>query len=63
MGPAHCYAWLHYKSDLGLVHMESQVPSPIHVSKSRHGGKVPTFELQEIIKIWLIIVKFGSQLF
>ena len=28
--------------------------------KSQHGGKVPTFELQGIIKIWLIIIKLGS---
>ena len=38
----------------------SQVPSPTHVSKSQHGGKVPTFEPQETIKIWLIIIKVGS---
>ena len=25
----------------GPVHMGSQVPSPTHVSKSQHGGKVP----------------------
>ena len=36
---------------LGLVHMGSQVPSPTHVSKSRHGDKVTTFEPQESIKI------------
>ena len=35
------------------------VPSPTHVSKSQHGGKVPTFEPQETIKIWLIIFKAG----
>ena len=29
------------------------VPSPIHVTKSPHGGKVPTFET---IEIWLIII-------
>ena len=27
-----------------------QVPSPTHVSKSQHGGKVLTFEPQETIK-------------
>ena len=42
--------------------MGSQVPSPHHVSKSQHGGKVPTFELQFIIEIWLIIIKVGSWL-
>ena len=45
---------------LGLIHMGSQVPSPIHVSESQHGGKVPTFEPQETIKIWLSIIKVGS---
>jgi hypothetical protein len=45
---------------LGLVHMGSQVPSPSHVSKSQHGGKVPTFEPQETIQIWLISIKVGS---
>jgi hypothetical protein len=38
----------------------SQVSSPTHVTKSQHGGKVPTFELQEIIRIWLTIIKIGS---
>jgi hypothetical protein len=28
-----------------------------------HGGKVPTFEPQETIKIWLITIKVGSCLF
>ena len=28
------------------------VPSPIHVKQSHHGGKVPTFEPQEPIKVW-----------
>ena len=38
------------------------VPSlrPIHVSKSQHEGKVPTFEPQEIIKITFIIIKVRS---
>ena len=48
---------------LGLVHMGSQVPSPTHVSKSQHGGKVPTFEPQETIDIWLTIIKVRSSLF
>ena len=39
--------------------MRSQVPSPTHISKSQHGGKVPTFEPQETIKIWIIIIKGG----
>jgi hypothetical protein len=39
-----------------------EVPSPGHVSKSQHGGKVPTFESQFIIKIWLIINEFGPWL-
>ena len=41
----------------------SQVPSPTRVSKSQHGGEVPTCELQAIIKIWLIIIKVRSWLF
>ena len=38
-------------------------PSPIHVTESQHGGKVPTLELQQIIKIWLIIIKVRPWLF
>ena len=41
------------------VHMGSRVPSPTHVSKSQHGGKVPTFEPQESIKIRYIIIEVG----
>ena len=37
-----------------------RVPSATHVSKSQHGGKVPTCEPQVIIEIWLIIIKIGS---
>ena len=33
------------------------VPSPTHVSKSQHGGKVPTFEPRETIKTRSIISK------
>ena len=33
------------------------VPSHTHISKSQHGGKVPTSEPQETIKIQLIIIK------
>jgi hypothetical protein len=44
----------------GLVHMRSQVPSLTDVSKSQHAGKVPTFEPQETVKVWLTIVKVGS---
>ena len=28
------------------------VPSPTHVNKSEHGGKLPTLEPQEPIKVW-----------
>ena len=45
------------------VHMAFQVQSPTHVSKSQHGGKVPTFEPQETIKIWLTIIKVRTWLF
>ena len=40
--------------------MGSQVPSHSHVNKSQHGDKVPTFEPQETIKIWLIIINVWS---
>ena len=46
----------------GPVHMGSQVSSPTNVSKYQHGGRVPTFEPQETIEIWLIIIEIGSQL-
>ena len=39
------------------------VPSPTHVSKYQHGGKVPTFEPQYIMKTWLNIIKVESLLF
>ena len=47
----------------GLVHIGSQVQSPIYVSKSQHGGKVPTFEPQETIQTWYKIIKVGSLIF
>ena len=34
--------------------MGSEVPSPAHVSKSQHGGKIPTTEPQETIKVWFL---------
>jgi len=40
-----------------------QVPSLTHVGKSQHEGKVPTFEPQETIKIWLVIIEVGSLFF
>jgi len=40
---------------LGLVLMGFQVPSPTHISKSQHGGKIPTFEPQETIIIIIIV--------
>ena len=40
-----------------------RVPSPTHVSKSQHGGKVPTCEPQVITKIWLIMIKGRTWLF
>jgi hypothetical protein len=43
--------------------MGSQVPSLTHVTKSQHGGKVPTCELQVTTKIWLIISEVGFLLF
>ena len=35
----------------GIPSPQSQVPSPIHVSMPHRGGKVPTIEPQETIKI------------
>ena len=59
--------WVHFYYrhflDQGLVHMESQILSPTHVSKSQHGGKVPTCEPQVIINIWLNVIRVGSWLF
>ena len=43
--------------------MGSKVSSPTHVSKSQHGGKVSTFEPQDIIKTWLTIIEGRSSLF
>ena len=34
-----------------------------HESKSQHGGRGPTFEPQETIKIWFILIKIKSSLF
>ena len=39
-------------SQLHLRASPHGVPSPFHVSKSHHGGKVPKSEHQETIKIW-----------
>jgi hypothetical protein len=33
------------------------VPSPTHVSESRHGGNVPTFESRETVQVWVISIK------
>jgi hypothetical protein len=35
----------------------SQVSSPIHVSKSQHGGEDPTFEAKGTVKVWSIIIE------
>ena len=42
--------------------MGPKVASPTHVSMSQHGGKVPTLDPQETMKIWLIIITVGSLL-
>jgi hypothetical protein len=44
---------------------KSQVPSPTHVGKSLNmdGGEVLTFELQETIEIWLIMIKGGCRFY
>ena len=33
------------------------IPRSTHVSKSQHEGKIPTFEPQETVEIWLITIK------
>ena len=38
-------------------------PSPTHVRKPRHGGKVPIFQSQETIEVWLIFIRAGCWLF
>ena len=42
---------------LGLVHIRSQIPSPTHVNKSLHEGKILTFEPRETIKVCFIFTK------
>ena len=61
--PCTCLPFLapkYKKVKLGPVHMRSIFRSPTHSSRSQHGGKAPTFEPQQTIKIRLIITKFGS---
>ena len=43
--------------------MGPQVPSLTHVGKFLCGGKVPTFELQETIKIWIISIEVDLDYF
>ena len=43
--------------DLGPVHMGSKVP--LMLASPNTETKVPIFEAQEIIKIWLIIIEVG----
>ena len=38
--------------------MEFKVSSPTQFNKFQHGGRVLTFEPQDIIKLWLIIMNF-----
>ena len=47
----------------GLITWTPKSPNPTHGSKSQHGGKGPTFEPQETIKKWLMIIKVKSWLF
>ena len=44
----------------GRETLHAQVPSPAHVSKSQHGGQVPTFEPQETIEMWFTFIEVGS---
>jgi hypothetical protein len=45
--------------------MGSRLPNATLVSKFQHGGKVPTFEPQETLKIylWFTFIEVGSCLF
>jgi hypothetical protein len=58
--------WCHFKLALeftqckGIRTGSHGVPSPTHVSKSQHGGRVPTCKPQGTTKIWLNIIKVGS---
>ena len=52
-------SWPHW----GPVHTKSQVSGTTCVSKSQHGGKVPNYEPQVMIKIWLNVVNDESRLF
>ena len=45
------------------VYMGSQVSSPTHLSKSPHGGKVPTCEPKKSTKVQLMSIKVKSLLF
>jgi hypothetical protein len=57
--------WAHALSTIPLHFRAGShgVPSPIHVSKSQHGGKVPTCEPQVFSGIWHNIIIVGSWLF
>jgi hypothetical protein len=46
-------AWIYLRP----VHMRSQVPSPTHVSKSQHRGKVPTSSLKKPSKYGYLSLK------
>ena len=52
-----------YKRPLRPIHMGSEVPSPTHVSRSQHGGKVPSFEPQEPLKYGLFSSKLDLDYF
>jgi hypothetical protein len=48
---------------LGLRAGSHGVPSPTHVSKAKHAGKVPTIEPQQTLKVWFTSIKIRSWLF
>ena len=54
----HMYTWGEFTQG-----PKTQVPSPTHVCKFQHGGKVLTCEPQVTTKMWLIILKVGLSLF
>ena len=55
--------WTKVGCTLGPVHMGSQVLSATHVSKSQHGGKVPTFEPHEPMNIYQLHILTFSHMY
>ena len=58
--PHICVMYANASSMLLFGASSHRVPCPTHVRESQHGGKVPTFEPQDTIKIF---IKVGSWFF